>query len=176
MKKRLFMYFIIFLFVLIMGMYIYSAVETRFIKSVDVINESLDEKDIVFFEETNDENEYRGLYLLNNGSIYSYSYTSYGDKTVEEKISDMKDSTKNKIDRISKKDKGYLNMLIGKLKVKYYTRKNKTDRPSKYLYYVDYDKDELITLLSSGETVVKNRGINSSRIVSILKKYSIRVD
>ena len=176
MKKKLFMYVLIILFVIIMGLYAFNAIETVFIKSVDVINETLDEKAIIFFEETSDDNESRGLYLQNNGNIYSYSYTSFGDKTIEDKISHMKESTKSKIDKISKKDKGYLNMLIGKLKPKYYARKTKSDRPSKYIYYINYDKNEAMPLLSSGETVVKNRGLSSSRIVSILKKYSIRVD
>jgi hypothetical protein len=67
-------------------------------------------------------------------------------------------------------------MLICKIKPKYYTRKTKSDRPSKYIYYINYEKNEAMPLLSSGETVVKNRGLSSSRIVSILKKYSIRVD
>ena len=70
MKKKLFMYVLVILFVIIMGLYAFNAIETIFVKSVDVINETLDEKAIIFFEETSDDNESRGLYLQNNGNIY----------------------------------------------------------------------------------------------------------
>ena len=177
MKKReLFKYFLIALFIIILVLYAFNALENYFIKSVDVINENLDSKEIVFFVETIEDNEIRGKYLTNDGTIYTYNYVSYGDKTYVEKLDDIKNSTSNKIEKITKKDKGYLNMFIGNLKDKYYRRTVKTERPSKYLYYVNYEKEELMPLLSSGKDVIKNRGISSSRIISILKKYSIRVD
>ena len=175
-KRQLFMYFIIVLFIIILILYAYNAIENHFIKSVDVIKEDLEEKDIIFFQETIDEEGISGKFLTNDGTIYIYNYASYGDKTFEEKINDIKSSTYSKVEKITKKDKGYLNLLIGKLYEKYHKRNVKTDRLPKYIYYVDYDKGKLIPLISSGELVIKNRGLSSTRIISILKKYSIRVD
>ena len=176
MKKKLFMYFIIGLFIFFILAYAFIAIENYFVKSLDVINEEIGEKEIVFFEEIHEDNEIHGMYLLNNGNIYSYTYSSYGDKTVEEKISNMKDSTLSKVDKITKKDKGYLNMYIGKLKYSCFKRTTKADRPTKKIYYIDYNDNKLKTVISSGEEVMKNKSFSAARIISILKKYSIRVD
>lgn len=177
MKKReLFKYFLIGLFIFILCAYAFNTIENQFIKTVDVINENLEAKDILFIQETKEDDEMRGKYLTNDGTIYTYNYVSYGDKTFEEKLDNIKNSTANKVEKISKKDKGYLNLFVKKYKEKYYTRSVKTDRPSRYIYFVNYDKNEFMILLSSGKEVIKNKGIASSRTISVLKKYSIRVD
>ena len=50
MKKKLFMYFIIGLFIFFILAYAFIAIENYFVKSLDVINEEIGEKEIVFFE------------------------------------------------------------------------------------------------------------------------------
>ncbi len=176
MKKRLFMYFLIFMFIFIMGLYIYTAIENFVINKVDVIKEDLDDKAIMFYEETIEDNISFGKYLQNNGVIYSYSY-QYSDKdSLEDKISKMKDHTESKLGNLKKRDKGYLNNSVDNLKNKYFHSKLSTDKSTKYIYYIDYKKNRKLIVISSGGDVYKNKSISSSRIISILKKYSIRVD
>lgn len=176
MKKRLFMYFLIFMFIFIMGLYIYTAIENFVINKVDVIKEDLNDKAIIFYEETIEDNISFGKYLQNNGVIYLYSY-QYSDKdSLEDKISKMKDHTESKLGNLKKIDKGYLNKSVDNLKNKYFHSKLSTDKLTKYIYYIDYKKNRKLIVISSGADVYKNKSISSSRIISILKKYSIRVD
>ena len=176
MKKKIFMYFLIGLFVFFMFLYTYSTIENYLVKAQDVINEELDDKDIVIFQEIIEDNTTSGKYLLNNGDIYSYSYEYKKDLSFEERINYMKNNTGSKVDKIKKKDKGYINMYAPDLKYSYFKRTTKTDRPSKKIYYIDYEKKKLKVINSSGEEVMKNKSISASRIISMLKKYSIRVD
>ena len=177
MKKKIFMGVIIGLFSFFIIAYAYVTIENFFIKSLDVIDETLDEKAIIIFEETIEDDSIYGKYLLNNGNIYSYNYKKTDIDSYEDKLTLMEDNKGNKLEKIKKKDKGYLNMFNPKLKNKYFKRTlSKSDRPSKYVYYVDYSKDKLIILISSGTEVYKNKSFTSARVISILKKYSIRVD
>lgn len=177
MKKKIFMGVIIGLFSFFIIAYAYVTIENFFIKSLDVIDETLDEKAIIIFEETIEDDSIYGKYLLNNGNIYSYNYKKTDTDSYEDKLTLMEDNKGNKLEKIKKKDKGYLNMFNPKLKNKYFKRTlSKSDRPSKYVYYVDYNKDKLIILISSGTEVYKNKSFTSARVISILKKYSIRVD
>ncbi len=177
MKKKIFMGVIIGLFSFFIIAYAYVTIENFFIKSLDVIDETLDEKAIIIFEETIEDDSIYGKYLLNNGNIYSYNYKKTDIDSYEDKLTLMEDNKGNKLEKIKKKDKGYLNMFNPKLKDKYFKRTlSKSDRPSKYVYYVDYSKDKLIILISSGTEVYKNKSFTSARVISILKKYSIRVD
>ena len=176
MKKKLFMYFIIALFSFFIFLYAFIAIENYLVKAQDVINKSIEDKAIIIYEETIDTDGVRGKYLTNDGTIYTYSYASYGDKTLEEKLSEIKESTESKVEKITKKDKGYLSMFVGKLKNSAFKRTIKSDRPSKKIYYVDYDNNKTKIIISSGSEVMKNKSLSSSRIISMLKKYSIRVD
>jgi len=177
MKKKIFMGVIIGLFSFFIIAYAYVTIENFFIKSLDVIDETLDEKAIIIFEETIEDDSIYGKYLLNDGNIYSYNYKKTDIDSYEDKLTLMEDNKGNKLEKIKKKDKGYLNMFNPKLKNKYFKRTlSKSDRSSKYIYYVDYSKDKLIILISSGTEVYKNKSFTSSRVISILKKYSIRVD
>ena len=177
MKKKIFMGVIIGLFSFFIIAYAYVSIENFFIKSLDIIDENLDEKAIIMFEETIEEDSIYGKYLLNDGNIYSYNYKKTDVDSFEDKLTLMEDGKGNKIEKIKKKDKGYLNMFNPKLKNKYFKRTvSKSDRPSKYIYYVDYKKNRFIILISSGTEVYKNKSFTSARVISILKKYSIRVD
>ncbi|MBR4830629.1 MAG: hypothetical protein IKZ96_02565 [Bacilli bacterium] len=177
MKKKIFMGVIIGLFSLFITAYAYVSIENFFIKSLDIIDENLDEKAIIIFEETIEDDSIYGKYLLNDGTIYSYNYKYKEVDSFEDKLTLIEDSKGNKIEKIKKKDKGYLNMFNPKLKNKYFKRTvSKSDRPSKYIYYVDYNKSRFITIISSGTEVYKNKSFTSARVISILKKYSIRVD
>ena len=176
MKKKLFMYVLIVLFVFIIFLYAFTALENIFIKPVDNIVEDIDGKNIIVFEEIHDDNICHGNYLLNNGTIYSYSYEYNKDDKLENKLLYMKDSTESKLDKMKKKDMGYLNMYINNLKYTYFKRTTKTDRPTKIIYYVDYKKNNTKVIISSGELIMKNKSFSAARIISILKKYSIRVD
>ena len=176
MKKKLFMYFLIAMFVFFIGLYTYNTIEDIMVKRVDLIKEDLDEKTIIFFEETVEDNTCFGKYLQNNGVIYSFSYEYDKEDTLENKLLKMKDLTESKHGSIKRRDKGYLNMYVDDLKAKYYQSKLSTDKPSTFIYYVDYKKNRDIIVISSGGEVYKNRSLSSSRIISILKKYSIRVD
>lgn len=177
MKKKLFMYFVISLFAIFIILYAYVSIENIFVKALDVINEDLDEKAIIMFQETIEDNNVYGQYLLNDGNIYSYNYKKVDIDNFEDKLTIIEDNKGDKIDKVKKKDKGYLNMFNPKLKNEYFKRTiSKSDRPSKYIYYVDYKKKRFITVISSGTEVYKNKSFSSSRVISILKKYSIRVD
>lgn len=176
MKKKFFMYVLIALFCIIILLYAITTIENYMVKSLDVIEEDLDEKDIVVFQEIIEESTCSGKYLLNNGDIYSYSYTCMGKPTIEERNTNMLKYTGQKLDKIKKKDKGYLNMFLGSLKDDAFKRTTKTDRPSKKIYYIDYKNDKLKIIISSGEEVMKNKSFSSGRVISMLKKYSIRVD
>jgi len=176
MKKKLFIIFIICLFSFIMIAYALTTIENYFVKSVDVINDKLDEKDIVVFEEIVEDGICHGKYLLNNGTIYSYSYKYEGEIDLNDKLSNMKKYVESKLDKMKKKDKGYLSMYIPKLKYSYFKRTIKSERPTKKIYYIDYKDYKLKVVISSGEEVMKNKSFSASRVISILKKYSIRVD
>ena len=177
MKKKIFMGVIIGLFSFFIIAYAYVTIENFFIKSLDVIDENLDEKAIIIFEETIEDDSVYGKYLLNDGNIYSYNYKKIDIDSYEDKLTLMEDNKGNKLEKIKKKDKGYLNMFNPKLKNKYFKRTvSKSDRPSKYIYYVDYNKNKLIRGISAGTEVDKNKRFTSARVISILKKYSIRVD
>ena len=176
MKKKLFMYFLIVLFIFFIGAYAFTSIEDYFVKSLDVINEELDEKTILVFEEVVEDNICHGKYLLNNGTIYSYSYEYTEELDLDTRITKMKDNVESKLDKMKKKDKGYLNMYVDNLKYSYFKRTTKTDRPTKVIYYIDYKKNQTKIIISSGAEIMKNKSFSSSRVISILKKYSIRVD
>ena len=172
MKKKLFMICIIGLFSFIIIAYAVTSIENYFIKSVDVINDKLDEKDIIIFEEIIEDDTCHGKYLLNNGTIYSYSYKYEGEIDLNDKLSNMKKNVESKLDKMKKKDKGYLSMYAPKLKYSYFKRTIKSDRPNKKIYYIDYKDYKLKVVNSSGEEVMKNKSFSASRVISILKKYN----
>ena len=176
MKKKLFFYFIITLFIFFILAYAFTTIENYFVKSTDIIIEDFDEKEIIVFEEVVEDGICHGKYLMNNGSIYSYSYNYTEELELNDRIDQMKKHTESKLDKMKKKDKGFLSMYIVKLKDSYFKRTTKSDRPTKVIYYIDYKKNQTKIIISSGELVMKNKSFSGSRVVSILKKYSIRVD
>lgn len=126
--------------------------------------------------------DHKGTILCTDGTIYNYAYSKQDELPSKpyEKISEESDDVISHVTtfegRVSEDDLALLKDLLGSVTADYEYDNVAMDQGEDTIIYYDYEDNEIITLKSTGDSIVKNNSKNITKILKTLDYYHIRID
>ena len=126
--------------------------------------------------------EHEGTIVCTDGTIYNYKYSNEDElsPTPYNKIIEASDDVIEHVTsfegRIPKESLEKLSSLLPTIKEDYESKNVAMDAGEDTIIYYNYDKNKIITLKSTGDSIVRNNSKNTEEVLKILDSYHIRIN
>lgn len=126
--------------------------------------------------------EHRGLVICTDGTMYNYEYGGQEELPERpfEKIVEASDEILAHVTtfegRIPKDEIDRLTELLTTISADYTYSNVEMSKGEDTIIYYNYEKNEIVTLKSGGDNIVKNNSKNTEKILTILEDYHIRLE
>ena len=124
---------------------------------------------------------HKGTILCSDGTIYNFEYSNQEELPTRpyEKIIEESDEVISHVTtfegRVPEDELARLTELLTTIDADYESDSVAMDKGEDTIIYYDYDDNEVITLQSTGDSIVTNVSKNTNKILDILDLYQIRL-
>ncbi len=124
---------------------------------------------------------HKGTIICSDGTIYNFEYSNQEELATRpyEKIIEESDEVISHVTtfegRVPEDELARLTELLTTISPDYESDNIAMDKGEDTIIYYDYDNNEVITLKSTGDSIVTNLSKNTNKILDILDLYQIRL-
>ncbi len=124
---------------------------------------------------------HKGTIICSDGTIYNFEYSNQEELATRpyEKIIEESDEVISHVTtfegRVPEDELARLTELLTTISPDYESDNIAMDKGEDTIIYYDYDNNEVITLQSTGDSIVTNLSKNTNKILDILDLYQIRL-